>query len=84
MTAIMPQCSISTQNHFGPGNNDCHDSFDFTLLFEETILTIGPLSLVLLALPFRLYGLSRTDPKVRLGWLHTLKLVSVVLVSCAI
>ena len=84
MTAIIPQCSISTQNHFGPGNNDCHDGFDFTLLFEETILTIGPLSLVLLALPFRLYLLSRTDPKVRLGWLHTLKLVSVVLVSCAI
>lgn len=82
MTSILPQCSISTQNHFGPANNDCHGGFDFTLLFEETILAIGPLSLVLLALPFRLYALSRTNPKVRLGWLHSLKLVSVFLSIC--
>ena len=78
MTTILPQCSIATQNHFGPVNNDCHDGFDFTLLFEETILTIGPLSLVLLVLPFRLYALSKTNPKAKLGWLHTLKLVSLL------
>ena len=72
------QCSIYSQDHFGPVNNDCYDGFDLTLLFEETILAIGPLSLVLLVLPFRLHALSKADPKVRFGLLHTLKLVSVL------
>lgn len=79
MTGVPLQCSVATQNHFGPVNKNCHDGFDLTLLLEETILTIGPLSLVLLALPFRVYVLSQKSPKACVEWLHRLKLVSVLL-----
>ena len=78
MASVIPQCAIATQDHFGPANNNCYGGFDFTLLFEETILCIAPLSLVLLGLPFRIYRLSRAEPKVGLGWLHRLKLVSLM------
>ncbi|KAK4133595.1 P-loop containing nucleoside triphosphate hydrolase protein [Trichocladium antarcticum] len=50
-------------NTFGPHAGDCRGGFDFTLLFEETILTLLPLSLVLLALPSRLSFLLRRANK---------------------
>ena len=37
-------CTIDIENQFGPLiATSCLDGFDFTLLFEETILTILPL-----------------------------------------
>lgn len=38
------ECSIVVENVFGPiVTRSCLDGFDFTLLFEESILTIAPL-----------------------------------------
>lgn len=61
---------------FGPKvkawDADCRGGFDFTLLFEEAILSIGPSSLLLLLVPWRisqLYG-KRTKilPNSLAGW----------------
>ncbi len=39
-------CPVSADNVFGPAvAAPCRAGFDFTLLFEETVLTILPLSL---------------------------------------
>ena len=39
-------CSIDLENEFGPiVDKSCLDGFDFTLFFEETILTMLPLGL---------------------------------------
>ncbi|RAQ42669.1 ABC transporter [Aspergillus flavus] len=42
----------------------CHGGFDFTVLFEASILTIVPAACFLLLVPFRLVQLSRQSPKV--------------------
>jgi hypothetical protein len=75
MVVILKACSITTDNAFGPQVDPCLRSFDFTLLFEETVLTILPLGLVLLAAACRLIVLSKRRRKARLGVLSTLKLV---------
>ncbi len=58
---------------FGPG---VLDGFDFTVLFENTILSIVPSVLLLLALPFRVYFLYGRPRKVTKSFLYENKLVS--------
>lgn len=70
-----PVCSIAAENSFGPQVVGCLGGFDFTLLFEETILSILPMSVVLLFLPVRIVHLFKSEPKVYEGLLHNLKLV---------
>lgn len=74
-------CSITVENSFGPQVDGCLGGFDFTLLFEETILSILPTALVLLFLPVRIVHLFRSDRKVYEGLLHNLKLVRVLAIS---
>ena len=63
-------------NTFGPHAGVCRGGFDFTLLFEETILTILPIGLLVLALPLRGRFLLRKAKKTAKGnHLATLKLV---------
>ena len=50
-------------NAFGPAISDCHGAFDFTLLFEQSILSIGPSALLLLLGPLRLYQLYGSTVK---------------------
>lgn len=39
-------CSIDVENRFGPMvDESCLNGFDFTLFFEETVLTMLPLGL---------------------------------------
>lgn len=38
-------CPVSVQDEFGPIVKGCGSDFDFTLLFEESILFISPLCL---------------------------------------
>lgn len=64
---------------FGPYALHCRGNFDFTLLFEESILTILPLSLLLVFVPFRLLYLFRKQKKVNDGPLVHLKLVGSLL-----
>ncbi|KAJ5279863.1 hypothetical protein N7478_005235 [Penicillium angulare] len=54
----------------------CRGGFDFTLLFEEAILEILPIALILIIVPFRIYQLSQKRPKVVGSWLLLLKLTA--------
>ncbi|GJC82527.1 ABC transporter atnG [Colletotrichum liriopes] len=58
-TAIA-ECEAS----FGPVATVCSNRFDFTLLFEQSMLNIGPSAALLLALPLRLQQLFRRRQKV--------------------
>ncbi|KAK2127563.1 P-loop containing nucleoside triphosphate hydrolase protein [Fusarium oxysporum II5] len=64
--------SLSCDDSFGPYAGDCRGGFDFTLLFEESILTIPITALVLLAAPCRvLYLLHKNKVKVDSSrWLY--------------
>jgi hypothetical protein len=54
----------------------CRGGFDFSLLFEETILEILPIVLMLIVVPVRLWHLSQKRSKVVGSWLLHVKLVS--------
>ncbi|KAH6703299.1 multidrug resistance protein MDR [Leptodontidium sp. MPI-SDFR-AT-0119] len=56
-------CSV-VDDSFGPYAGYCRGGFDFTLLFEETILTIAPLASLFIASLLRLVYLSRQTIKV--------------------
>jgi ATP-binding cassette subfamily C (CFTR/MRP) protein 1 len=60
-------------NSFGPAQPD---AFDFTLLFEDTLLSILPSAVLLLVLPFRLLSLLGKPRKVSRSFLYENKLVS--------
>lgn len=61
------KCPIEVETGFGP-SADCYDNFDFTLLFEESILTIVPTILTLLLLPWFILRLRKSERKVdRIG-----------------
>lgn len=63
-------------NSFGPFLDiPGKETFDFTLLFEESILSILPSALLLLIVPWRLWKLRNVNRKVKHGHLQTLKLV---------
>ncbi|KAG4256700.1 hypothetical protein FPRO03_03710 [Fusarium proliferatum] len=64
--------SLSCDDSFGPYAGGCRGGFDFTLLFEESILTIPITALVLLAAPCRvLYLLHKNKVKVENSrWLY--------------
>ncbi|KAH6855473.1 ABC transporter [Chaetomium sp. MPI-CAGE-AT-0009] len=76
---------------FGPHAGDCRGGFDFTLLFEETILTLVTVGILLIVLPPRAWYLSGRVKKVATGdrssaikisaWvvLATLQLVALIL-----
>lgn len=70
-------CS-SVDKTFGPhATGQCRGGFDFTLLFEETILSILPVTITLVVAPFRLFYLFGKQQKVaeRRGLLLHAKLV---------
>lgn len=60
---------------FGPYAHGCRGGFDFTLLFEEAILSILPLALLLIIIPFRISYLVRRTIKVNRSLLLPTKLV---------
>ncbi|KAL8732959.1 MAG: hypothetical protein Q9166_002357 [cf. Caloplaca sp. 2 TL-2023] len=60
---------------FGPHARSCRGGFDFTLLFEETILSILPLCVLLVVVPFRTLYLVRRTVKVEQNRLLPWKLV---------
>lgn len=67
MSALSPKCPIDAESGFGPVA-DCYDGFDFTLLFEESILTIVPAGITLILLPWFISRLGRSDRKVVGTW----------------
>ncbi|KAJ5383032.1 hypothetical protein N7517_000943 [Penicillium concentricum] len=54
----------------------CRGGFDFSLLFEETILQILPILLMLIIIPVRLWHLSQRRIKVVGSWLVLIKLAA--------
>jgi ATP-binding cassette subfamily C (CFTR/MRP) protein 1 len=76
MATSSPISCSNIDDSFGPHAVTCRDGFDFTLLFEESILSILPLSLILIVTPFRLSYLFKRQTKVVWSPLLPLKLVS--------
>ncbi|KAJ5301233.1 hypothetical protein N7508_006096 [Penicillium antarcticum] len=70
------KCARVDEDVFGPVVEGCLDDFDFTLLFEETILFVLPAScLLLLALAWRGPELIRANVVVRSSLLGLFKLI---------
>ncbi|KAK0716329.1 ABC transporter [Lasiosphaeris hirsuta] len=74
--AHSPSSCRAIDDSFGPHANTCRGGFDFTLLFEETILTILPLSLFALIFPARSWYLSRRTRKTKKSHLTAAKLAA--------
>ncbi|KAI1076073.1 ABC multidrug transporter [Whalleya microplaca] len=69
MTALSAPCSSAVEDAFGPVvATSCLAGFDFTLLFEESILTILPLGVAVIWAFQRLFILSGETAKVRRSW----------------
>ena len=87
MATLSPlPCSI-IDNTFHVYAGECRGGFDFTLLFEEGILTVIPLALMLAVAPLRILYLSKKSIKVNESLLLPFKLVSpssptLILSSC--
>ncbi|KAI4853346.1 putative ABC transporter [Aureobasidium sp. EXF-8845] len=62
-----------TSHAFGPAN--CDGSFDFTLLFEQSILSIAPSAIFLCCLPVSLFKLHQAAPRFNASYIRTLKLI---------
>ncbi|KAJ0362676.1 hypothetical protein COL154_006121 [Colletotrichum chrysophilum] len=62
-------------NYFGPQVNGY---FDFTVLFEQSILSILPTALLIILAPVRITWLRRNDIRVRAGKLLWLKLIVLI------
>jgi ATP-binding cassette, subfamily C (CFTR/MRP), member 1 len=75
MPGNVTACSIQVEDKFGPVVQGCLGDFDFTLLFEDSILSICPLLIALLLVPFRVLQLWKRSDRVRTGILHSFKLV---------
>lgn len=73
--AAQPSMCAGVDNTFGPHAANCRGDFDFTLLFEETVLSLLPLTLLLIAAPLRIGYLFKKDWKVVQSPLLPLKLV---------
>ncbi|KAH7407958.1 ABC multidrug transporter [Cadophora sp. MPI-SDFR-AT-0126] len=54
----------SRDGTFGPHAGECRGGFDFTLMFEEIVLTIFPLAFILICAPFRTFFLLKKRTKV--------------------
>ncbi|KAI5240904.1 putative ABC transporter [Aureobasidium subglaciale] len=70
----LSDATASCSSHsFGPAS--CDGSFDFTLLFEQTILSIAPSAVFLCCLPVSLFKLHQVGPKFNASYIRTLKLI---------
>lgn len=67
----------AVDNTFGPHAKDCRGGFDLTLLFEESILSVPAIALLLIAVPCRIvYLLHKGTVKVEKNFLLYCKAVS--------
>lgn len=67
-------CSSADEDTFGPTVGDsCHHGFDFTLLFEEIVLTLLPIKIAWLAASIRVWTLRHAVEKANRSWLYAAK-----------
>ncbi|KFY37136.1 hypothetical protein V494_04888 [Pseudogymnoascus sp. VKM F-4513 (FW-928)] len=77
-TSSVP-CALGIDDTFGPVVKGCRDDFDFTLLFEQGIMTMAPAAfLVLLMLP-RIYHLNMLNLKTKKNWVYWSKCIVLLL-----
>ncbi|PYI06874.1 multidrug resistance-associated protein [Aspergillus sclerotiicarbonarius CBS 121057] len=73
---MSPACSLEADNVFGPVvSHACRDGFDFTLLFEQSILGLIPAVAFLLASPLRVRHLAKRDVRTQRNTMRMAKLV---------
>ncbi|KAJ5992424.1 ABC transporter integral membrane type 1 [Penicillium sp. IBT 35674x] len=72
--STVPWAEITSENAFGPVSH--LRPFDFTITFEQAILSIIPSTMLLLAGPIRLLHLSRRQRKTRFKHDYSLKLIA--------
>lgn len=70
-------CPLNADAVFGPAVHRCRSNFDFTLLFEQSILQIVPSALLLLFIPLRTIHLHRQDVKTRRTRFRAVKQVAI-------
>ncbi|KAK2932439.1 AAA ATPase domain [Fusarium oxysporum f. sp. vasinfectum] len=75
-------CTFSVDASFGPFvGPECRDGFDFTLVFEQSILVLSPAALLLILAPVRLFRLRNVPVKVTGYRLQTVKLALIALLA---
>jgi len=75
MGSVQP-CSIHVENVWGPQVHGCGTDFDLTLLFQEAILSIGPLGIAILLGAWRIWQLAWREVVVASPLLYGVKIVS--------
>lgn len=71
-------CFSYADDEFGPIiSRACHRGFDFTLLFEQSVLSIGPSALLLLLFPIRVWTLYGASKKTGPNYTRAVKIVGV-------
>ncbi|KAF2119372.1 P-loop containing nucleoside triphosphate hydrolase protein [Lophiotrema nucula] len=82
MASNSTQSCASVDNKLGPwAGPHCRGGFDFTLLFEDSILSIAPLALLLCIAPFRIIYLWSQRSRVSSGLLLPAKLFTWALLA---
>lgn len=71
----MAECSIVADRFFGPAVT-CPLTFDFTLVFEQSILSIGPSTIFLLLVLLRVWRLYRESVKTIPNFSYWINVVS--------
>ncbi|KAF5605003.1 multidrug resistance-associated 1 [Fusarium pseudocircinatum] len=75
-------CTSSVDAAFGPFVGPvCRDGFDFTLVFEQSILVLSPAALLLILAPIRLFRLRNVPVKVTGHRLRTVKLALIAFLA---
>lgn len=72
----MDSQSYCQKNILWPGQSDCPDRFDFSLLFEQSFLSLVPSSLLILTASFRIVSLKSKPRQIRGRKFLLLKLVA--------
>ncbi|KAM0506276.1 hypothetical protein ACHAP8_001310 [Fusarium lateritium] len=75
-------CAASVDASFGPFvPPECRHGFDFTLVFEQSILVLLPACLLLVIAPFRIFRLRNAQVKVTGHRLRSIKLALIALLA---
>ena len=69
-------CTSNADDFFGPRVEACRRQFDFTLLFEQSVLSIAPSALFICLISLRVAQLYRVDRKTLSNTLRNVKLVT--------
>lgn len=76
---MVPAACLEADRSFGPSvPPGCRSGFDFTLYFEQIVLSIVPAALFLVFAAVRLVRLLRASIITAPSWIHTVKLVSFI------